>query len=274
MAWYRVGTASFTNGSAAVTGSGTAWIANAKVGDGMRGPDGRVYEILAVVSDTAITLAETYASATAAGAAYAIMPTQGHVRDLTAPVQQLIIDIAAMLNGAGAGRFSDGTSGAPGISFANDIDTGLYRLAANVLGFAVGGNLRMTLENGGLTIGSGALQALLTLWTSGDGFVQYLRRGGATNNPGLGFNLIEGTNEIQMVLASSTTSPILRRMTGGGDEIDRVDSAGNAVTTLRASAPTLTANGMFALSAVSNTTVRLSYRGSDGVTRTTTLNVS
>src|SRR5574337_158040 len=40
--------------------------------------------------------------------------------------------------GAGA-LFADGTAAAPSISFINDTDTGLYRVGANILGFAAGG---------------------------------------------------------------------------------------------------------------------------------------
>jgi hypothetical protein len=56
MAWYRTGTISLTNGSTAVTGSGTAWISNAAVGEALLAPDGKLYEIANIASDTSITL--------------------------------------------------------------------------------------------------------------------------------------------------------------------------------------------------------------------------
>ena len=91
--WYAIGTVSVTISSAAITGAGgTAWAANIQAGDAFRGPDEKLYEVQSVNSDTAITLTKVYAGTTAAGAAYAIIPTQGRVRDLAAAVLQLITD--------------------------------------------------------------------------------------------------------------------------------------------------------------------------------------
>ena len=54
MSWYRTGTAAFTNGNTTVSGTGTAWIANASIGEGLIAPDGRIYEITAIASDTSL----------------------------------------------------------------------------------------------------------------------------------------------------------------------------------------------------------------------------
>ena len=94
MSWYAIGTVSVTNNNVAITGAGgTAWAANIQAGDAFKGPDEKLYEVQSVNSDTAITLARVYAGATLAGAAYAIIPTQGRVRDLAAAVLQLITDV-------------------------------------------------------------------------------------------------------------------------------------------------------------------------------------
>ena len=42
--------------------------------------------------------------------------------------------------------FGDGTVGAPGIAFASDADTGIYRIGTNSLGIATGGVLRHTID--------------------------------------------------------------------------------------------------------------------------------
>jgi len=84
MAWFRTGTISLTNGSTTVTGSGTAWIANAGVGEALYAPDGRLYEIASISSDTSMTLASAYLGANASGQTYVIVPSQSYIRDLAA----------------------------------------------------------------------------------------------------------------------------------------------------------------------------------------------
>lgn len=70
---YVTGTADVTNGSAAVVGTGTAWLANVNPGHTFVGPGGADTKlVLSVQDDTHLTLAGNYAGATAAGAAYSI----------------------------------------------------------------------------------------------------------------------------------------------------------------------------------------------------------
>lgn len=79
---YATGTVSVTNGVAAVTGSGTAWLANAKAGDFLHVGDGAQVdpseewlEIDAVVSDTEITLVAGFPGTTDSGLDYTIRKT-------------------------------------------------------------------------------------------------------------------------------------------------------------------------------------------------------
>lgn len=96
MAWYRVGTATFTNGSRNVTGAGTAWSTNVRSGDEIIGPDNISREVETVTSDTALTMVETYAGTTAAGAAYKVKPIQGWNRDVAAQLAALINDYGSI----------------------------------------------------------------------------------------------------------------------------------------------------------------------------------
>jgi len=69
---YRTGTASFANGSTAVTGAGTSWISNGKVlpGDWIKraaDPESAWAEIASVDDETSITLKSGYAGATGSG---------------------------------------------------------------------------------------------------------------------------------------------------------------------------------------------------------------
>ncbi|MBP7547578.1 MAG: hypothetical protein KA754_06490 [Corallincola sp.] len=73
--WYRVGTVSVTNGSKKVTGFGTKWetsVAKPDKGHPVHAPDGRIYELDYVESDTVLWLVSSYAGPSAADQAYAI----------------------------------------------------------------------------------------------------------------------------------------------------------------------------------------------------------
>lgn len=69
---YNTGTVAVTNGSAVVTGTGTAWLANAAPGKTFQAPNGVRYTISTVDSDTQITLTATYGGTTASGQGYNI----------------------------------------------------------------------------------------------------------------------------------------------------------------------------------------------------------
>lgn len=80
MAWYRTGTVAVTLNSATVTGTGTSFSSNARVGDGFLGPDGRWYEVTNIASATVISITPNYLGATATGQSYSIAPLQGYVK--------------------------------------------------------------------------------------------------------------------------------------------------------------------------------------------------
>jgi hypothetical protein len=63
----------------------------------------------------------------------------------------------------------------------------------------------------------------------------------------------------KFIVASSNASVYLEAM--------EIDALGNVITRSPGAPPTLTANGQLSVNATSNTNVRFSYRGSDGVTR-------
>ena len=139
MAWYRVGSITVTNGSVTVSGAGTAWISNAAIGEALYAPDGRLYEIVNIASDTTITLQSAYLGATASAQAYVIVPSQSYIRDLAAQAADLVNNYSTIYNTVGQGKFGDGTLGAPGIRFSDDLDTGFYRSASNEVTFVAGG---------------------------------------------------------------------------------------------------------------------------------------
>jgi len=76
MGWYKSGSVNVTNGNATVYGNGTLWVDVSILysGDVWVGPDGRLYEIASIQSNTQLTLALAYLGATANTQSYAIMP--------------------------------------------------------------------------------------------------------------------------------------------------------------------------------------------------------
>ena len=81
MTWYKTGTVAVTAGSNAVIGTGTSFIANSRVGDAFRGPDGGWYEVNNIASDTALSIAPSYQGPTVAAGGYSLAPMQGYVKD-------------------------------------------------------------------------------------------------------------------------------------------------------------------------------------------------
>jgi hypothetical protein len=90
MPWLRLGTVSVTLNSSTVTGVGTGFAANSRVGDAFIGPDGRQYELANVASDTVISILPAYLGATVTGASYAIAPMQGYPKALADDVRSWV----------------------------------------------------------------------------------------------------------------------------------------------------------------------------------------
>lgn len=82
MAWYKTGTVAVTNGQTAVTGTGTKFATNARVGDGFNGPDGNWYEVTNIASETVIAIFPAYQGTTESSSSnYMIAPLQGYNKE-------------------------------------------------------------------------------------------------------------------------------------------------------------------------------------------------
>jgi hypothetical protein len=101
MPWYKSGTVSVTLNSNTVIGTGTSFIANGRVGDAFRGPDGRWYEVTNIASDTALSISPAYLSTTGSGAGYALAPMQGYVKDSADALRALVNTYGAKLAALG-----------------------------------------------------------------------------------------------------------------------------------------------------------------------------
>jgi hypothetical protein len=101
MPWYKSGTVSVTQNSNAVIGTGTAFIANSRVGDAFRGPDGGWHEVTNIASDTALSISPNYQGATNATGTYALAPMQGYVKDSADALRALVNAYGAKLAALG-----------------------------------------------------------------------------------------------------------------------------------------------------------------------------
>lgn len=89
MPWYNQGTVDVTTNSDTVTGTGTAFSANVRVGDAFIGPDLGLYEVTNIASATVISIRPNYRGATVSGQSYAIAPIQGYVKESADRLRQL-----------------------------------------------------------------------------------------------------------------------------------------------------------------------------------------
>lgn len=103
--WYRAGTISVANGSTAVTGALTAWLANARAGDTLvHLPSWQMAEVASVETNTGLTLGDAWPGATVAGGSYAIMrsgPSWGQVADVAVQFAALIDSQTDIFSGSG-----------------------------------------------------------------------------------------------------------------------------------------------------------------------------
>ena len=97
MPWYRVGSVAITAGQTTVTGTGTAFSANSRVGDAFQGPDGRWYEVTNIASGTVLSILPAYQGATVTGGSYGLAPMQGYVKESADRLRQTVEQFGATL---------------------------------------------------------------------------------------------------------------------------------------------------------------------------------
>lgn len=99
MAWYKTGTISVTTGQTSVTGVGTKFASNARVGDGFRGPDGEWYEIVNIASETVLGIFPAYVGATVSGSVnWMIAPLQGYNKESADRLRAITDNISATID--------------------------------------------------------------------------------------------------------------------------------------------------------------------------------
>ncbi|SEJ85320.1 pyocin knob domain-containing protein [Achromobacter sp. NFACC18-2] len=88
--WYRTGTLTLTQGSREVSGAGSAFLANVRAGDMLIGPIMDMYEVTAVLSDTALRINKEYAAASYVGTDWSIAPTTANLKQLSQQISSLV----------------------------------------------------------------------------------------------------------------------------------------------------------------------------------------
>lgn len=82
MAWYKTGSVAVTLNNNVVTGTGTRFASNSRVGDGFNGPDGNWYEIINIASETVLTIYPAYQGVSVGSStAWMIAPLQGYNKE-------------------------------------------------------------------------------------------------------------------------------------------------------------------------------------------------
>jgi hypothetical protein len=142
MPWYKAGTVSVVLNSNTVIGTGTAFIANSRVGDAFRGPDGAWYEVTNIASDTALSISPNYQGAIAAAGAYALAPMQGYVKDSADALRSLVNQFGGVLAVLGTTPTQVGVRAALNLTNTDGVSEGTinkYLSNAGVLGTVLTG---------------------------------------------------------------------------------------------------------------------------------------
>ncbi|KAA8689552.1 tail fiber domain-containing protein [Pseudomonas caricapapayae] len=176
MPWYKAGTVSVTQNSNAVIGSGTAFIANSRVGDGFRGPDGGWYEVTNIASDTAMSISPNYQGATNGAGGYALAPLQGYVKESADRLRALVLQYGDKLAALGTTGNYDILPLAKGGTGASDVAGALTSIGLK------GGSNDLLIKSIGFRGAPVAynVQGLYMGWNgNGDGGANYIcNRGG------------------------------------------------------------------------------------------------
>jgi len=166
MPWYKSGTVSVALNSNAVIGTGTAFIANGRVGDAFRGPDGGWYEITNIASDTAMSISPNYQGVTNTAGVYALAPMQGYVKDSADALRALVNQFGGVLAVLGTDPTLAGVRDALNLTTTDGLSEGttnLYFTAARAIASALSGFVTTTnlpvVATDSIVVAAGKLQA-------------------------------------------------------------------------------------------------------------------
>lgn len=93
MGWTTRGKVNVALNSAVVTGVGSLFLQDGRIGDGFRGPDGRIYEVTNIATNTGLTIQPPYEGPTVSDAAYYLAPFEGYVKDTADALRAASLEI-------------------------------------------------------------------------------------------------------------------------------------------------------------------------------------
>ncbi|GGJ06696.1 hypothetical protein [Halopseudomonas pertucinogena] len=96
--WYSQGTVAATNDSNVITGTGTAFIENVRIGDGITIQGSQsLHEVIGIASNAQLTIRPAYNGPSGSGKQYAIAPVLGYDKDLSDAFNRLRLEIGDYL---------------------------------------------------------------------------------------------------------------------------------------------------------------------------------
>ena len=215
MSWYKSGTVSVAQNSNAVIGTGTAFIANGRVGDAFIGPDGVLYEVTNIASDTAMSIAPNYKGATNAAGTYVLAPMQGYVKDTADALREASVQVAGALDGLEASVDEAAASAATATNAKIEVEqnatvaaqaaaaahTSETNAAASASGAAQSAATAVTSATGALASKNAAAQSASEAAQSASSVANALLKTGGTMSGAL--------NEAPVVNLASSTTPAI-----------------------------------------------------------------
>lgn len=157
MPWYRTGTVAITAGQTTVTGTGTSFSANARVGDAFQGPDGRWYEVTNIASATVLSILPAYQGATVAAGAYGLAPMQGYVKESADRLRQLIDQFGATIAGLGTASTANVTTSSTDKVAGRLLKIGDFGLTLTSISLAGGTDVNTITDPGNYALGAGGV---------------------------------------------------------------------------------------------------------------------
>lgn len=163
MPWYRTGTVAITAGQTTVTGTGTSFSANARVGDAFQGPDGRWYEVTNIASATVLSILPAYQGGTVAAGAYGLAPMQGYVKESADRLRQLIDQFGATIAGLGTASTANVTTSSTDKAAGRLLKNGDYGLTVTSIPLGGGTDANTITDPGNYALAAGGVNLPATV---------------------------------------------------------------------------------------------------------------
>lgn len=155
-----------------------------------------------------------------------------------------------------AANAGDGTAAAPGMAFAGDSDTGIFRPGANQLGLAVGGLQRLNVDaNGNISMGGQAVAVNALRYFdvfnadggANSGAIVRLITSNVANTGNVTFDIVKYRSGGVLLSNNETNAAAYMALAVAGSERVRVDGSGNVGVGIAAPASKMDVNGSLAV---------------------------